>query len=173
VNITRAKLVKKLLELRGATFVTVTVTTDSRCKKTGNPYGKVLKTVTVNCQVNFHYDRAVITQLEKEGKDESEFEKGESWHEPYKVDGKLTPLALKKGETVPGYLRVRHLLTVGEPIYTQAVGGSEVAVALVRPFLPARSTYSNQGADDPIRFLTYSLESVRFIRLSGEEYFVV
>jgi hypothetical protein len=173
MNITRAKLVDRLLELRGATFITVTVTTDARAKKTGNPYGKVLKTTTINCQVNFHYDRAVLARLEKEGKNESEFERGESWHEPFKVDGKLTPLAVKKGETVPGYLRLRHLLTIGEPIYTQAIGGTEVSAELIKPFLPAPSTYSNQGTDDPVRFLTYSLESIKFIRLSGEEYFVV
>ncbi len=170
-TISRKSLVEKLLTLRGASFITVTTTTDSRAKKTNNPYGKIYKTAVANCQVNFHYDTAVLNRLAKEGKDASVFERGESWHEPYKPDGILTPLCVKKGETEPEYLRVRHLLAVGEPVYTTE-DGTELTEEEVRPFLPKPSEYKNQGTDEPIKFLVYSLSSIKIIKMGGDTYFV-
>lgn len=166
-------LVDRLLSLKGATFITVTVRTDARCRKTGNPFGKVFKTATVNGQVNFHYDAAVLRRLEKEGKGAEAFERGESWHVPYRHHdgGHLTPLACRKGEDTPAYLRIRHLATVGETVFTDAAG-NVLDRAAVEPFLPPASTYANQGTDDPVRFLTYGLESIRTITLDGETFTV-
>jgi hypothetical protein len=170
-TISRKTLVEKLLGLRGATFVTITTTTDARAKKTNNPYGTIYKTTTNNCQVNFHYDNAVLNRLAKEGKDASEFERGESWHTPYKPHGFLTPLATKKGEQEPNYLRVRHLTTTGNTVYTTQ-DGTEVEYPNIQRFLPKPSEYKNQGTDEPVRFLTYSLESVKIIKMDGETYLV-
>jgi hypothetical protein len=170
-TISRAELVNLLLGLKGATFITIYAETDARLRKTGNPVGPCLKRNVVNAQVNFHYDEAVLRQLAKEGKGPEEFERGESWHEPYKPEGRLTPLCVKKGEKEPGYLRVRHLLTVGEPEYVTA-DGVPVPVEAIKPFLPAVNQYKNQGVDSPIKFVTYGLANIRAITVQGEELLV-
>lgn len=170
-NISKQQFVDLLLNIRGATFITITTKTDTKAKKTGNPYGTILKTNTINGQVNFHYDKAVLTKLAKEGKNPDVFEQGNSWHQPYMPNGLLTPLATKKGETIPNYLRIRHLNTIGNTIYTTETG-TQLTEEQVTPFLKTPSRYSNQGTDEPVRFLTYSLDSIITATINGQTYLI-
>jgi hypothetical protein len=69
------------------------------------------------------------------------------------------------------YLRFRHLNSIGEPSYITC-DGKPIATADIAPYLPPLSTYDNQGTDDPIRFLTYSLDSIVHITVDGVSYTV-
>lgn len=160
-----------LLKLHGASFVTITTTIDARAKKTNNPHGTILKTSTSNCQVNFYYDKAVYQQLIKEQKT-PEYKKGTSWHIPYKINGKLTPLAIKKGESEPHYLRVRHLTTIGKTLYTTTTG-TELNIDEINNLLPEPSKYTNQNTTNPIKFLTYNLNNIKIITFNKQIYLII
>jgi len=171
-RVTRLELVAFLMALRGATFATITTNTDARLRKRGNPFGEVRKVATVNGQLNFHYDNAVLARLAKEGKGPEAFEQGESWHEPVKrADDTLTPLARSKKNRDALYVRFRLLAPVAGPSYFDGEG-REVPAEKLADFLPARSDYANQGTDEPVVFLTYGLDSIREIKTEGEHLIV-
>ncbi len=171
VTISEAELVQLLSTLRGASFITITAKTDARLKKTGNPHGKVWKVNRVNVCVNFQYDQGVLRRLEKEGKSEEDFRKGESWHTPVLTDdGKLTPFC-SHNKTGQLYLRCQRLATIGEAAYFTE-GGVELTRADVCDFLPKSSTYENQGLDKPLEFLVYGLEGIVEVVVAGVTYVV-
>jgi len=155
--------------ISGAKIISFVAETEARLKKRGNPFGPVVKRAKVNALVNFHYDPAVIRRLEKEGKDESVFRRGSSWHEPVvTADGKLTPFCRHKvtGEL---YLRVVRLATLGEPEYrTQA--GDVVDVSKLLPFMDEKPGYANQGTDDPVVFQTFKLDGLKELTVDGVVY---
>lgn len=163
----RETLLSRLVGLVGASFVGLITVTEPKMRKTGNPYaGKVVKVARTSGQVNFDYDGAVGRAREKEGKPAEDWQKGESWHEPYMIDGKYTPFCRhKKDGTL--YVRVRHM--GGSSVYIDKDTGEEVDKELLKPFLPDAS-YGNQGLDkgDEVRFVTYKLDSVRAATVKGE-----
>lgn len=163
-------LVNLLTEIRGSTFITIMTKTVPDMKLKGNPYrGNCFKIATLNGQVNFFYDEAVLRRLEKEGKDSSSFHKGESWHEAVcRPDGTLTPLCRHK-ETGEYYLRFRCIQNVSEARYITAKG-KRCNMRKLKPFLRPASTYENQGCDDPIRILVYKLENILQITINGISY---
>lgn len=86
-----------LLAKRGSAPITFIAHTMPRMRKTANPHFDAVKIAKTNGMVNFHYDSGVTRRLEKEGKDESEFKRGGSYHVPVlSNDGKLTPLCIHK-----------------------------------------------------------------------------
>lgn len=168
-KITLEGLAAILSNLTGAKILSFVAETDARLKKKGNPFGPVMKRARVNALVNFWYDAAVVRRLEKEGKDESVFRRGESWHEPVLTpEGKLTPFCRHKtsGDL---YLRVVRLATCGEPEYRTATG-EVVDVGLLEAFLDQRPGYMNQGTDDPVVFQTFKLTGIKEITVDGVVY---
>ncbi len=166
--LTEAELIAKLSAIRGAKAIGLLTETDARLLKTGNPYGQVNRVSRVNVQVNFHYDANVLKRLAAEGKDESEFRRGESWHVPILTeDGTLTPFCQnpKTGEL---YLRVQ-VLGRGETRYFTEEG-KEVHEGEIEPWLPKGRKYENQGLDNPLEFKVYKLSSILEIALDGERY---
>ena len=162
-----ANAVEILENKRGATFIGFVAETEPKMRKTGNPYaGRVKKVAHVSGQINFHYDKAVLAQLAKEGKDASCFFAGESWHEPViRDDGTLTPFCRHKTNGKM-YLRFRSL-AVSEVRYVTD-SGEEVAKEALEPFLTPASEYKNQGTDKPIRFLTYGLDTIKELTVDGQ-----
>ena len=94
-----------LFAKRGATMLSFVAQTDpkplkkSRTDGTPTPWSSLIKVAKVNGVVNFHYDEGVIRRLAKEGKSDSDFRKGSSFHQPILTeDGKLTPFAIHKAD---------------------------------------------------------------------------
>lgn len=168
-KITLEELAAILENIHGAKILSFVAETDARLKKRGNPFGTVYKRAKVSALVNFHYDPAVIRRLEKEGKDESAFRRGESWHEPV-IDaaGRLTPFCRHK-QTGDLYLRIVRLDTLGEPEYRTAAG-EVVDVSLLTPFLDQKPGYVNQGTDDPVVFQTFKLDGIKELTVDGVVY---
>jgi len=166
VTLSEADLIAKLSSLRGAKFITFVARTDCRLKKTGNSFGRVWKVSRVNVCVNFLYNEGVLRRLEKEGKSPDDFHRGESWHCPiFSEDGKLTPLCQHK-TTGEFYVRCQLIAKVGESSYFTD-DNVEVTEEEIAPYLPKKSTYANQGLDNPLIFLTYSLASIKEITCDG------
>lgn len=169
---TRANLIRQLLALRGASVCTFTARTDARCRKRGCPLSlPVHKVWTCNGMLNFHYDAGVLRRLAKEGKSPDDFRRGTSWHEPIIIKGQLTALCKHK-ETAGTYSRVRLYLRfmalnlIGDPTYEDATGQPLIA-AVVKPWLPAPTTYANQGLDAPLIFRTIDLDNLTSITFAG------
>lgn len=178
-TITREQLVEQLMQLKGSAAATFTATTeadvyakDQRTKQP-IPFARpIQKTSTVNGMVNFHYDVGVLRRLEKEGKSPDEFRAGTSWHQPILDDGKLTPLCAHKSDSKRLYVRFMRISTVEEPSYKDAEG-KEVNKEDLKPYMKPVNSYANQGLEDPLVFLTYSLDSIQEIRMGGDTYTIM
>jgi hypothetical protein len=198
VVISEGDLITKLLALKGATFVTFTAVTDAdTCLgvKKGLPaniYHKdCFKTATVNGIVNFHYDAGVIRRLLKENNTPapdgaspdklreladaagvlSKFKEGTSWHQPIvRADGTLTPLCQHKKNAQSLYLRFQYRESVGTPTYATH-DGKVIDPNYIKPYLPAASTYENQGlVGEVLRFLVYAVRGITRITMMGTTY---
>jgi len=166
-----AEAVQDLLaDQKGATFISMQTNTEPKMRKRGNPYaGRVRKVTEIAGQINFWYDPAVVRQLEKEGKDESEFRRGESWHEPIvREDGTLTPFARHKKDASRKYLRFRSLNV--QSVRFVLDDGTEVSREALEPWLQKSSDYANQGTDDPVRFVVYGLDKIERLTMNGVTY---
>lgn len=165
------EFVNLVSERPGALLLSFTTYTDTRARKTGNPFGKIWKRSRMNVMVNFHYNEGVRRRLEREGKNPDDFTPAESWHQAVlDSKGRMTPFAMHKSEGTL-YVRCMHIATVGEPrFYDDA--GKELDYAAVKPFLPEKSSYANQGLDTPLVFLTLKLASVKEVTIDGVDYVV-
>ena len=170
VALSQMQMFNLLAAERGATFITFVAHTSPKMRKTNNPWANnAVKIAKVNGQVNFHYDAAVLRALAKEGKSETDFQKGESWHEPVKrPDGTLTPFCQHKTKGTY-YLRFRLIGSVDSRYET--LDGQPIDANEIDPFLQ-KSDYSNQGLDDPIKFLVYGLENIKQLTLNGVNYLI-
>ncbi len=151
--------ITKLESVRGSLMMTVSVSVEPKMRKTDNPYyGKVRKNSRYNGQVNFHYDPAVIRQLEKEGKSPDTFRKGESWHEPIiREDGTLTPFCQHK-KNGKRYLRFRILNTIDSEYVDD--NNNRIEKSELEKYLQESGGYANQGTDNPVRIITVDLDNV-------------
>lgn len=151
--------ITKLESVRGSLMMTVSVSVEPKMRKTDNPYyGKVRKNSRYNGQVNFHYDPAVIRQLEKEGKSPDCFRKGESWHEPViREDGTLTPFCQHK-KNGKRYLRFRILNTIDSEYVDD--NNNRIEKSELEKYLQESGGYANQGTDNPVRIITVDLDNV-------------
>lgn len=166
-----ARLIDVLKDSRkGAKPISCVAKTEPKMRKTGNRFhGKVVKVAMINGMVNFHYDNAVLRRLEKEGKDSSEFHKGTSWHEPVMVDGKMTPLCQHK-KNGTHYLRFMLINSTSELRWKDSDKElSSKELEEIKEFMP-KSRYENQGLDNPVKILTYSLDSIKTLTMDKVTY---
>ncbi len=170
VVITRANLISGLMEQKGSKFITIVTETEPRMRKTGNPFVGATKVSRVNGRINANYDNNVLARLAKEGKDASEFTRGESWHEAItRADGSMTPFCAHKKT---GAIYLRFVLENAIDSHYFDATGVEIDKAAINPFL-YESNYSNQGlGDNPVMFLVYSMESVKALTIDGMTYLV-
>jgi hypothetical protein len=167
INRAKAIIYDTFMSLVGAKIITIEILTDAKLKKTNNPFAMpVMKFNKLNGMVNFHYDRNVLAQLEREGKSPEDFKQGESWHEAVLDDnGRLTPFCKHKN-TGELYLRFRRLATIGEPFFIDN-NGKNLTKEEVEPFIPVKKSYGNQGTDKAIEIMTIKFENVVSVVIDG------
>jgi hypothetical protein len=119
--------------------------------------------------VNFDYDAGVLRRLEKEGKDPSEFHRGSSWHVPMMLEDRFTPLSQHKND--PNRLYIRCMDRGATLTEFVSPTGVTISTEQIKPFL-RKSTYENQGLEEPLRFLNYDLDNVLALTDSGITYFL-
>lgn len=171
MQVTLPELIEVLKKIHQARPLVVETETEPKLLK-GNPFvGPVKKISVTNCFCNFQYLEGIKNRLIREGKDPESFIGGNAWHEPLKVDGKLTPLAVHRKERAKLYLRVMRLKSLLAPEYKDG-NGKPIAAADLKPYLPEKSAYAGQGLKTPLEFLVYSMENVRSLKINGVEYTV-
>ena len=162
--VTLAEFSEVLKNIKGATFVTLATETDARLKKTGNPFGKVLKRNTVNGVFNFNYENSVNRQLAREGQ-AADFEaQGRTWgqHETLGV--------ISKGEQE--YVQIKVEKAGRHPRFVVEATGKLVSKDEIKPWLPAKSPFVQGGQDKEVIIRDYKLDSVRAARIKGQTYIV-
>lgn len=174
---THNDLIQTLLDTKGATVITFTANTNPKAyaknqqTKSPNPYARPFQKInTVNGIVNFHYCKGVLRRLKKEGKSESDFRQGTSWHTPLILNGKLTPLCLSKNEQNQNtYVRFMFLRRIGNPTYLDK-NHRPLDYNNIQDFLPEPSTYENQGLTRPLIFLTYNILNITNVTINKKSY---
>lgn len=161
VFIDQKQLLALLSDIRGASFATIITETDARLKKTGNPFGSVVKLSRVNVCLGFQYTAAVNRQRVREDA-EPDFEaRPRQWGE--RIQG--TVLVEHRGKV---YLETKVERSLSHQ-YFRADNGTPLSDEDVRPFLPARGK-SRQDVEREIIVRDYRLDSIRAIVMGGETY---
>jgi len=162
----------------GSMPVGILAVTDARTKKTGNPFGKVEKTVRAVGWVGASYVRGVNRELSRQGVEEPAFRSqplpwGE-WDIPGKVIAHKGALYLRTQAT-PGMRRK----APARVLAYHAENGQQVTREQVAPFLPVATGSSKQEAAgmaaDPAEQIwvgTYAFASLRKVRIAGRTYTV-
>lgn len=161
--ISQARFLLLLLEIRGASFATVTTRTDARLKKTGNPFGRVEKISRVNVTLGFQYAGSVNRQRIRENETPDFVAMPRAWGSR----SNLSPMLIEhKGKF---YLETKVERSIGHKYVTD--GGEELSDEQVRPFLPTRST-SRQDVEKEILVRDYALDSIIGISFMGQDFIV-
>lgn len=131
----------------------------------------IVKLSEYNAQLGLSYPKLIERRLVKQGKDISEYERGETWHEPY-GDGSCPNLRQHKGTKEPYFYLFLTANTYPAVRYVDTVRGVEVDSKAIKPFLAASSAPKNQGLDEGTEVLvrTLKLSSLISIKMDGEEY---
>jgi len=126
------------------------------------------------------YGKMVINELVREGKDESEYERGETWHEgvpgvPCLRRHKKNPTALyfwaafvQKAKRPDGtWVHIKPRVR-----FVDIATGAEIARERLAGFLPVDKTPENQGVEEGREIIvrTYKLESIRTFTVNGKAY---
>lgn len=167
VSIPESQLVEILSNQKGAAPVTLSAMTDTKARKTGNPYKAIYKFAVVNGMIGVNYENAVNRQQVREGAVEGTFEaKARQWGEQINkslvVNGDKYYISIvnpKSCKAKPRY-------------YGQRTDGSLVRISseIAKQFIPEHKKATNQGTDKEIVFRNYSLGNIRTVAIGGKKY---
>lgn len=167
VSIPESQLVEILSNQKGAAPVTLSAMTDTKARKTGNPYKAIYKFAVVNGMIGVNYENAVNRQQVREGAVEGTFEAqsrqwGEQINKSLVVNGDKYYISIvnpKSCKAKPRY-------------YGQRTDGSLVRISseIAKQFIPEHKKATNQGTDKEIVFRNYSLGNIRTVAIGGKKY---
>ena len=161
-TISRTELIQKLNEIKGATFISVDITSEPRMRKTGNPYMGATKTLSLSGAFNFDYENSVNAQLEREGKEANFESQGRSWG---KREGNLIE---HKGNY---YIQLK-VQGASDPVFR--FNGVEIEKSVLEPFLQeSHKPHTQDELEKEVVVRDVKLENVKAIRVAGEELLVV
>jgi hypothetical protein len=166
------------LTVTGSMPVGILAVTDTRSRKTGNPWRTVFKTVRAVGWVGAKYGDGVRREGNRQGADASEFKAAPlpwgEWEVPGKVIAHKGNLYLRTQAT-PGMRRKSPARVLGY----HAASGETLTREQVAPFLPVESGSAKQAAaglsSDPREQIwvgTYAFASLRKVRIAGRTYTV-
>lgn len=174
-TITPAKLTQILLDRKIRTgmslFASITIETDARLKKTGNPYPNVRKQSKMTVMLNTKYVSRVHNQLEREGRDKEDY-----------VAGRNTmPLTFGENNNIVGFFNGQAVLQFSpfdnsHPEVTYFTEeGFIVKKEDIEAFMPKSNrepVYNNQGTEKEIIWRKTYMENVLEMTLDGVKYVV-
>ena len=161
---TKESILSFFLNFAGHSLIGLTILTDARAKKTGNPYGKILKKTRLLANIGFHYSNSLDNQAKREGKEIDFQVQPRRWGKRLEA----CPLVEYKGNhyleaKVEKTFEVNYFLENGAPIEKE----------LVEPFLPKKKESSTQDElDKKIILRDIKLESILSMRI-GEKNLLV
>jgi len=127
------------------------------------------------------YPELIINRLEKEGKDASEYKRGDTWHVALPWT-KCLRASKKTGEIYAWFAFLGQTIKNGKVIplkskvrFVEIPTGVEIPREKLVNFLPLEHEAKNQGLkkEDQVVVRTYKLESIRQLRMGGVVYTVV
>lgn len=168
-TITVSQLADKLRAIKGARALSITALTDTRARKTGNPYAEVLKLCRVNGMVGVDYEGAVERQQAKDNQPVGFAVRPHPWGDKvcsamrqHRVNGKL-------------YLTIKPERVLDKPVFFARGKESGALVSVkkenVQAFLPVkRDAAPAQGTLNEVLTRDYALSSITAITLDGQTY---
>ena len=166
-NITTGQLKELFLAQKGAAPITFSAMVDTRARKTGNPYDKILKFSVVNGFIGFDYETSVNRQQVREGNRPTFIAHERKWGENIN-----NVLVEQNGKF---YLSVRPLHTK-KPVYFGIKGNlmTKVEEESIKQFLPNKyDNRDHQGVRTEIVYRNYSLESIRYLTFNKVKYKII
>lgn len=171
-TITYSQLLAKLATINGLAIIGLHALTDTKARKTGNPFGQVFKQVSTVGFVGANYEDAVNREaIRQDGYAEFQAEKlpWGQWLIRNKViehNGKL----YLRTQTTPGNRRKQPAKVTAY----RTANGQFVSREDIKPFLPvARESNKQQketGIDQTVWVRTYAFDSIQRIRIAGQTY---
>lgn len=155
-----------------ATVLQVTapkVTVKSRTDKTvKNPYQSILKVSKVSILLNGEYETAVLNQLEREGKEETAYEKGIN----------TMPLTFGKNNRFIGEYNGHSALQYRpndnvKPRSKYIADGKLIDKNKIADFLPVERPATNQGTDREILWRKLYVSNIIKLTFNGQTYKVI
>jgi len=153
-------VLKFFLNFKGHSLIGLTILTDARLLKRGNPYGKVLKKTRLLANIGFHYSNSLDNQAKREGKEIDFQVKPRQWGK--RLDN--CALVEHKGKhylecKVEKTFEVNYFLENGAPIEKSAI----------QEFFPKRSESSTQDElDKKVILRDIKLENILSMRIGQE-----
>jgi hypothetical protein len=155
-------------------FASVLQLTDARALKKDrvtkekNPFEAINKLSKVSILLNSEYQKAVINQLAKEGKEESEYKRGENTM-PIEFGENNNFIGTFKGEFVLQYRPNDNVM----PKVKYIADSKVIDKKKIENFLPTVQPATNQGTEREILWRKLYLKNVRKIAVNGETYKVI
>ena len=155
-------IIDLLINYTGHSFIGLTTLTDARAKKTGNPFGKILKKTRLLANIGFHYSNSLDNQAKREGK-EIDFDiKPRRWG----VRLPNTPLVEHKGKH---YLEYKAESVQSVEYFTEE--GEQIEKDLIEEFLPQpRHSSTQKDLDKKIILRDVAIENIISLRISKRVY---
>lgn len=159
---TTQSIIDLLINYNGHSFVGLTTLTDARAKKTGNPFGKILKKTRLLANIGFHYSNSLDNQAKREGK-EIDFDiKPRRWG----VRLPNTPLVEHKGKH---YLEYKAEDVQSVEYFTEE--GEQIEKSQIEEFLPKpRHSSTQDDLDKKIILRDVAIENIISLRISKKVY---
>lgn len=171
-TITQTALLSLLTTRKGAIIVSFGTLTDSRARKTGNPFGTIMKTARFTGMVGADYAAMVQRQETKvTGKPATFQAEPLPWGEW--VAGQEGKVITHKGKT---YLRISLPPNVRQPkarVTYRTTGGRFIPKREALTFIPTPAPSQRQEdvgvqGSMEVKVRTFALDSIRYVKLDGQ-----
>lgn len=158
----REKLIDRLLEKRGAFFVSFIAETAPDMRKRNNPYRDAIKRVHVAGMLNWIYANSVNNQRVREGNHRFFTPKPRQWGRRLRRDdGTYTPFVVhEKDGKLNYYLELRVQRYLREEYF---LDGERIEKKLLEPFLRENDPVGRQGVNNPIMLRDYYVGNIKSI----------
>lgn len=170
-TITKDELLEKIRNIRGASFITFISETDPRMvkkhriTKEPNPFLGAVKVSRINAIVNFTYENSVNNQRRREDK-ETDFEAQERKWGSHEESNHVGCIVEHKGKK---YISVKP-----EKVLENYFKLNDKKIDKIDPgYLPVKKPQLQQGLEKEVIYRNYSIDSIKAIRISGEDYIVI
>lgn len=142
--------------------------TDARLLKTNNPFKGVMKLTKLSVLLNTEYEKGVFNQLKKEGKEETEYNKGTNTM-PLEFGENNRFIGFYKGEAVIQYRPFDN----SKPKTKYLYNGKIIDKDKISNFIPVKKAAENQGTDKEIFWRKLYVSNIRKIKINGKIYKVI
>lgn len=172
IKLTASQLAEKLFEMqfqKGASvMVNILQYTDAKLLKRNNPFQGVMKLSKLNVLLNTEYEKGVINQLRKEGKEETEYQKGTNTM-PLEFGENNRFIGLFNGKPVIQYRPFDN----SNPKTKFVLNGKIIDKQKIAAFIPEKKVAENQGTDKEILWRKLYVSNIRKMKINGQLYKVI